>query len=84
MLMASMMASMMDVDVVVHPIYLLFFKSIVARWDVDSRTGYLCSLWLEKQQAREWNDIKMTFTYIPGWWFGKRFIFHNIWDNHPN
>ena len=41
MLMASVMASMMDVDVVVDPIYLLFFKSIVARWDVDSRTGYL-------------------------------------------
>jgi len=19
-----------------------------------------------------------------GWWFGTFFIFHNIWDNHPN
>ena len=70
MLMASMMASMMDVDVVVHPIYLLFFKSIVARWDVDSRTGYLCSLWLEKTTSTgmEWyQDDFHIHTWLVVW-----------------
>ena len=27
------------------------------------------------------NNVGKTIT---GWWFGTFFIFHNIWDNHPN
>ena len=30
---------------------------------MDSRTGFYVHCGLKKQQAREWNDIKMTFTY---------------------
>ena len=37
-----------------------------------------------KTHQESWSATCQLYITVPGWWFGTFFIFHYIWDNHPN